>query len=56
MGRMSGRQNTDNEPEDISVGLKSVVAMMTGVTAETGIVEFEGSTIRQSALYRRGLQ
>lgn len=47
MGRMSRSQNTDSEPEDISVGSKSVVAMMTtGVMEEAGIVEFEGHATR----------
>lgn len=55
MGRMSGSQNRDSEPGDVSVGLESVVAVMTG-TEETEIVESEGSATRSSVLYQCGLQ
>lgn len=51
MRRMSRRQNRDNKPEDGSVGLKSVVAMMTCVMEEAGIIEFEGSATKDSPFY-----
>lgn len=55
MGRMSGSQNRDREPEDVSVGSESVAAVMTGM-GETGVVEFEGNATASSVSYQRGLQ
>lgn len=55
MGRMSGSQNRDSEPEDVSVGSESVAAVMTGM-GETGVVEFEGNATTSSISYQRGLQ
>lgn len=54
MGRMGGSQNRDSEPEDVSVSLESVWAMMAG-TEETGMVESEGNATRSSILYQCGL-
>lgn len=54
MGRMSGSQNRDSEPGDVSVGWESVVAVMTS-TEEAEIAESEGNATRLSVLYQRGL-
>lgn len=54
VGRMSGSQNRDSEPEDVSVGSESVAAVMTGM-GETGVVEFEDNAT-SSISYQRGLQ
>lgn len=38
MGRMSGSQKRDREPEDVSVGSESVAAVMTGMGETRGRV------------------